>query len=74
MQRVYKYLNLSDPHGEWVFQYSMFPYMTIFQISERYALYKIHPNFSKIAKPITELLKRGKNMSGARLVMKLSSI
>jgi hypothetical protein len=32
------------------------------------------PNFSKIAKPITELLKREISMSGARLVMKLSSI
>jgi hypothetical protein len=31
-------------------------------------------NFSKIAKPITELLKREINMSKARLVIKLSSI
>jgi hypothetical protein len=32
------------------------------------------PNFYKIAKPITELLKKEINMSGARLVVKLSSI
>jgi hypothetical protein len=32
------------------------------------------PNFSKIAKPITELLKRETSMSAERLVMKLSSI
>jgi hypothetical protein len=33
------------------------------------------PIFSKIAKPITELLKKKEiSMSGARLVMKLSSI
>jgi hypothetical protein len=32
------------------------------------------PNFSKIAKPITELLKKGTSMSGVRLVMKLSSV
>jgi hypothetical protein len=32
------------------------------------------PYFSKIAKPITELLKRETSISGARLVMKLSSI
>jgi hypothetical protein len=31
-------------------------------------------NFSKIAKPITELLKKGTSMSGVRLVMKLSSV
>jgi hypothetical protein len=31
-------------------------------------------NFSKIVKPITELLKRETSISGARLVMKLSSI
>jgi hypothetical protein len=32
------------------------------------------PNFSKIVKPITKLLKKEISMSGARLVMKLSSI
>jgi hypothetical protein len=32
------------------------------------------PNFSKIVKPITELLKNETSISGARLVMKLSSI
>jgi hypothetical protein len=32
------------------------------------------PNFSKIAKSITELLKRETSMSAERLVMKLSSI
>jgi hypothetical protein len=31
-------------------------------------------NFSKIVKPITELLKKEISMSGVRLLMKLSSI
>jgi hypothetical protein len=32
------------------------------------------PNFSKIMKPVTKFLRRETSMSGARLVMKLSSI
>jgi hypothetical protein len=32
------------------------------------------PNFSKIVKPITELLKKGKSLSGVTLVMELSKI
>jgi hypothetical protein len=55
---------------DWELPMSVFEVHSFLGLADYYR--RFIPNFSKIAKPITELLKKGKSTFGMMLVMKLS--